>query len=135
MKESEFQRHILKSFRNDPNIKMFRRNCGGMEDKKGQFVRFGEAGQSDLWGMIKEYRCPFCNRPQCGVHFEIELKSAKGTLTARQEKWIDFVKANNGIVIVLRPIESDPVGLYSRICRLLERHLCPKCVEQSKMNP
>ena len=135
MSESVFQKEILKAFKDDPNIKMFRRNCGGMEKEDGKYVKFGEAGQSDLWGWIVTCYCPFCNRRCDGVHFEIELKSAKGILTTRQEKWIDFVMQNNGIAIVLRPIESDPVGLRKRICELLERHLCPKCVEQRKMTP
>jgi len=135
MSESVFQKHILKAFKDDPNIKVFRRNIGGMKDDKGQFVRFGETGQSDLYGWVVEHRCSFCNRLQEGTHFEIELKSASGKLTPAQEKWLKMVAANNGIAIVLRPIESDPVGLRDRICRLLERHLCPKCVEQRRVNP
>ena len=135
MSESEFQRHVLAAFKDDPNITIHRRNVGGIKKEDDSYVRFGEAGQSDLWGIISEYRCPFCNRPQEGVHFEIELKSATGKLTAKQEQWINTVKAYNGIAIVLRPIESDPVGLRGRICELLYRHLCPKCVEKSKLNP
>ena len=135
MSESQFQKEILKAFKDDDNIKIFRRNVGGMRDDNGQFVRFGEAGQSDLYGWIVQHWCPFCNRCCEGTHFEIELKSADGTLTPEQEKWLKMVAANNGIAIVLRPIEGDPVGLRDRICRLLERHLCPKCVEQRRMNP
>ena len=97
--------------------------------RKG-FIRFAEAGQSDLWGRIVQHWCPVCNRLQEGKHFEIELKSAKGKLTPEQEQWIGFVNANNGVAIVLRPIESDPVGLRQRICRLFERALCPRCFGQ-----
>ena len=101
MSESVFQREILKAFKDDPNIKVFRRNVGGMEDKEGQFVRFGETGQSDLYGWVVEHRCSFCNRLQEGTHFEIELKSASGKLTPAQEKWLKMVAANNGMEFLI----------------------------------
>ena len=103
MGESEFQREILKAFKDDPNITFYRRNVGGMENKNGDYVCFGEAGQSDIWGIIAVYRCPFCNRPQEGVHVEIELKSATGTLTAKQKKWIETVKAYFRFACFLSP--------------------------------
>ena len=134
MSENQFQKEILKAFKDDPNIKIFRRNIGGMTKENGDYVRYGEAGQSDLWGWIVKHRCPFCNRLQEGTHFEIELKSENGKLTPKQINWINFVAANNGIAIVLYPIATDPVGLRERICRLLEKSLCPKCDEQSKLN-
>jgi len=137
MSESDFQKAILNAFKDDDNIKMFRRNVGAARTvqsngKKG-FIRFAEAGQSDLWGWIVQYMCPFCNRKCEGTHFEIELKSADGKLTPAQEDWLVMVAESNGIALVLRPIESDPVGLRQRVCTLLERRLCPKCYEQSKM--
>ena len=132
MSESQFQKEILKAFKDDPNIKIFRRNIGGTKKENGDYVRYGEAGQSDLYGWIVEHRCPFCNRLQEGTHFEIELKSADGKLTDKQKNWLEMVARNNGIAIVLRPIESDPVGLRERICRLLERQRCATCCAQSK---
>ena len=133
MSESQFQKEILKAFKNDENVKIFRRNVGGMPGQSGGYVQFGEKGMSDLWGWVVACRCPNCNRLQEGFHFEIELKSADGKLTVEQKKWIDFVAKNNGIAIVLRPVETDPVGLRERICRLLNRQLCPKCYEKSKL--
>ena len=134
MSESEFQRHVLAAFKDDPNIKIFRRNVGGMKDDNGDYVRFGEAGQSDLWGWIVAYRCPSCNRLLEGIHFEIELKSGNGKLTEKQKNWLLFVAKNNGIAIELRPIETDPVGLYRRICQLLYRSACSVCCSKSKLN-
>ena len=135
MSESQFMKEILKAFKDDDNVKIFRRNCGGMKDKNGQYVKFGEAGQADLWGIIASYRCYFCNRLCQGVHFEIELKSEKGELTDKQVEWLQMVGEYNGIALVLRPIETDPVNLRSRIWRLLERKLCPTCYANSKLNP
>jgi hypothetical protein len=139
MRETEFQKWILQAFEGDRNIKLFRRNVGAVRTEKSNgrkgFVRFAEAGQSDLWGWIVECRCPFCNSVQYGLHFEIEVKSEDGKLTDKQKEWLEMVAQNNGIAIVLRPIATDPVGLRERICRLLERQLCPKCVEKKKLNP
>jgi len=131
--ESEFQRAILAAFDGDENIKMYRRNIGGMTDKNKQFIKFGQAGQSDLWGFIKELRCPFCNRADYGVHFEIEVKSSNGKVSEEQKQWIEFVKKNNGIAFVLYPEPNDPIGLRNRILKMLTGLQCPQCVERSKL--
>jgi len=133
MSESQFQKEILKAFKDDPNIKIFRRNIGGTKKENGSYVRYGQTGQSDLYGWIVEHRCPFCNRLQEGTHFEIELKSADGKLTDKQKEWLEMAARNNAIALLLRPIESDPMRLRERIVRLLERELCPTCCKQSKM--
>jgi len=106
-----------------------------MKDDKGQFVRFGQAGQSDLWGWLVEHRCPFCNRAQYGVHFEIEVKSDKGKPTDAQLEWLAMVVKNNGIAFIVRPEPNDPIGLRERILKLLTGTKCPLCVERSKINP
>ena len=85
MTESQFQKEILTAFKNDANIKIFRRNVGGMPSQSGGYVQFGDKGMSDLWGWVVEHRCPRCNRLQEGTHFEIELKSVEGKLTVEQK--------------------------------------------------
>jgi hypothetical protein len=139
MKESEFQKWILDAFDGDRNVKMFRRNVGAIRperrDGKKGFIRFAEAGQSDLYGWIIEHHCPFCNRVQHGTHFEIEVKSEKGKLTEAQEKWIDFVLETNGIAFVIYPEKNDPIGLRDRILKKMFEMKCPQCVSKSKLNP
>ena len=134
--EREFQRDILDAFEYDPNVFMWRRNVGAVRTersngKKG-FIRFAEAGQSDIWGIIKEHRCPFCNRLRTGTHFEIEVKSDKGKLTPAQCEWIGMVKKSNGIAIVVYPDAYDPIGLQERIYEMLTNQKCPECIAKSK---
>jgi len=133
MSESAFMKEILKAFKDDDNVLLRRQNVGGMENKNGDYVKFGEVGQSDLWGIIKSHRCHFCNRLSQGIYLAIELKSEKGALSPAQELWLDMVNEYNGIYLVLRPIETDPIGLRGRIWRLIERKLCPTCFEKSKL--
>ena len=118
---------------------MFRRNVGAIRTersngKKG-FIRFAEAGQSDLYGWIVEHRCPSCNRVQWATHFEIEVKSENGKPTKTQLEWLAMVARNNGIAVLVYPEPSDPVGLHERILKLLVEQKCPDCVEKSKLNP
>jgi len=131
MKESEFQKHILAAFAHDRRVMMYRRNVGAMKDKQGNFVRFAQAGQSDLWGWIVEHRCPFCNRLQFGTHFEIEVKSDKGKPTPAQEQWLKNVAKYNGIAILVYPKPEDPIGLRERIYKELVGQKCPQCVAKS----
>jgi predicted Zn-ribbon and HTH transcriptional regulator len=132
MKESEFLRHILQAFEYDSNIKMFRRNVGAHKTDEGRFIRFGEVGQSDIWGIIKECRCPFCNRQQWGIHFEIEVKSDSGQATKAQLEWLNMVAQNNGVAVLVKPERNDPIGLRERITKLLLDTKCPKCYENSR---
>jgi transcription elongation factor Elf1 len=135
MTEHEFQKHILQAFDGHPNIMLYRRNTGAATianpNGKKRFIRFSEAGQSDIWGVIKAYRCPFCNKVQYGVHLEIELKVGKNKMTERQREWLQQIDRFNGIAMELRPSENDPVGLRERICRLIERFRCPECTARA----
>ena len=50
---------------------------GAFENAKGNFVRFGQKGQSDLWGVDKR-----------GVHWEIETKRIGQRPTPMQLEWL-----------------------------------------------
>ena len=132
MLESVFLKWILEAFEYDRNIFMFRRNVGAARYEKANgkkgFIRFAEAGQSDLWGWINKHHCPFCNRLQVGTHFEIEVKNEKGKLTKLQHDWLVFVADHGGIAIELRPEPTDPIGLRERITKILTEQKCPLCL-------
>jgi len=132
MGESTFQKWILDAFDGDVNVKMFRRNIGGLQKENGKFVRFGQTGQADIWGWIVEHRCPFCNKVQFGTHFEIEVKAENGKPTKAQLVWLKMVAENNGIAILLYPVKNDPIGLRERILRMLVGQNCPQCVEKQR---
>ena len=133
MTEIEFQKDILSAFDGDKNIKMFRRNVGMIKNDKGRPIRFGQVGQSDLYGWIVEHRCLFCNKVQFGTHFEIEVKSDKGKPTAAQLAWLKMVAQSNGIAILIHPKGNDPIGLRERVLKMLVGQECPQCVEKSKL--
>ena len=104
--EAEFLHMILDTFKDDRNILMFRRNVGGCKIKNEsgneRYVRFGQPGMSDIEGIVKEYRCSFCNRLQHGVHFELEVKGTDGKLSSHQEKWLKHISEFNGILNILK---------------------------------
>jgi hypothetical protein len=130
MSEKVFLKYVKDAFEFDDNLQLHRRNVGATKTEGGRFIRFGEPGQSDLFGTIAVWRCPYCGRKREGVTVEIEVKGIdkngkRGTLSAAQKKWQITVKANNGVAITVYPFETDPIGLWQRIWRLIERELCP----------
>ena len=75
-RESEVQKSgiaILKAL----GWKVWRRNVGGMTDRKGHFIRFGEPGMSDTWGITPD-----------GRHFEIEFKRLGQKPSRVQFAWL-----------------------------------------------
>ena len=129
--ESKFQKWVLDAFEHDRNVILFRRNVGAYKTEDGRFIRFSEKGQSDLWGIIKSFRCSQCNRLQEGVHAEIELKTGNNKLTIDQQEWLCTVADWNGIAICVYPAETDPIGLRDRIYKLITSSPCPQCYEKS----
>jgi hypothetical protein len=134
MKEQELQKYILDIFKNDPDIKLWRRNVGAVVTDHKKFIRFGIAGMSDLEGIIKELKCPQCGMINYGVHIEMELKGDGGKLSAHQKNWLEDTARYNGIAIVIYPAPDDPIGLRERVCRLLTNTKCPECYRKSKIN-
>jgi len=133
MTEKAFLKLIKEAFEHDDRLQLHRRNVGGMT-VKGRFVRFGEAGQSDLFGTIDEWTCPCCQRKRLGVSVEIEVKGIdkngkRGKASPAQEKWLETVRRNNGVALLLHPDDDDllPGRLRSRVWRLIERQLCRDC--------
>ena len=135
MSEKVFVKYIKDAFEYDDQLKLHRRNVGAGKARSGRFMRFGEPGQSDLFGIIAKWKCPFCQQQREGVSVEIEVKGIgkdgkRGKPTAAQLKWLDTVEKNNGIALLLYPVETDPIGLNTRIWRLIDRKMCPTCFER-----
>ncbi len=72
----------------------YRQNSGGLEDKKGQFVRFGTPGAPDIIAVIR------------GQYIGIEVKDVKGKLNPNQEKFRDALEAAGGIFLTIRNIDE-----------------------------
>ena len=133
MLESEFQKLVLQAFKNDPEILLWRRNVGAHKTDDGRFLKFGQKGQSDLEGIVKQYRCRTCNGLQSGVHMEIELKTGKNKPTEAQIEWLNTVADYNAIAMVLYPEETDPIGLRDRIINTIYRIQCPVCYRKTSV--
>jgi len=136
MSEKTFLKYIKDAFEFDDDLVLKRRNVGAHKTKTGRFIRFGEAGQADLFGTIKKWTCPCCQRVREGVTVEIEVKGIdkngkRGVQSSAQKKWQAEVERNNGVYLLLFPVESDPIGLRARIWRLIDRKMC-RCYEEHK---
>lgn len=78
-------------------IVIFRNNLGVLQDKKGNFVRYGlgNPGGSDLIGLTPE-----------GRFIAIEVKIPSGKVTEDQENFLNVIKKNGGISGVARSVEE-----------------------------
>ena len=95
MKEIDIQ-WLVKEEAEKYGAYLWRNNTGGMYDAKGRFVRFGLCkGSSDLIGILPD-----------GRFLAIEVKTAKGKVTADQEKFINWVKEKGGVAFVARSTED-----------------------------
>lgn len=74
--ESKIQREGMAWIRAQGSL-VFRRNCGGMYDASGNFVRFAEKGAADSWGILPS-----------GAHFECEFKRPGKRPTYDQVTWL-----------------------------------------------
>ena len=78
-RESKVQRSVIVRL-SRLGIKLWRRNVGGITAEyhgTRRYVRFGAAGQSDLWGLDQTAR-----------HWEIETKRQGGKPTPAQLAWL-----------------------------------------------
>lgn len=129
--EKEVVQTVQHHFHGDPNVVVFRRNVGAVA-VDGRFVRFGQAGQADFWGIIREVRCPHCEAVVArGVHLEIECKAARGRISKDQEAFLDAVRRQGGIAVVARPKpdRSDPTGFrhLKTILAAVDKESCDAC--------
>ncbi|MBQ3327312.1 MAG: hypothetical protein IJG86_06020 [Clostridia bacterium] len=133
--ERDVVKAVLNFFAPDRNISVWRRNTGAVTAdyaNRKRFIRFGQPGMSDVWGIITRMTCPECGRvTRRGVHLEIECKKFGGKLTAAQKEYLEMIRKRGGIVLVAIPFpsESDPTG-FGAIRKKLEtidKELCEAC--------
>ena len=109
---------MLKAPKVMPNLRLFRRGVARVrirDEKSGKHrvIRFGIAGQCDLYGIEKG-----------GKHIEIELKSETGSLSAEQEAWWHFCTTWRVPYLVLAPRRGETVvQTVDRWLREIEREL------------
>lgn len=133
--EREVVKFVLGFFAFDKNVRLWRRNVGAIQVRESGFVRFGEPGQSDIFGLIREARCPFCHRlTGAGVHLEIECKAVGGRLSPAQIEYQKEIRKYGGIAItaIPKPTPDDPTGFNSltKSLQTLSEIPCAKCAER-----
>ena len=119
-KERDIQRAILAFLATVPGVVAWRTNSGAAmlpgHGGKGQHVRFGFKGLSDIVGWHRYWAT--CQggmaMPSCeGVarFLAIEVKTAKTYPTAEQQAFLDQVKAAGGIAVCARSVHDVALAL------------------------
>jgi len=91
--EHQVQSQILDYLRYN-HFFFWRNNSGGLVDKRGILVRFGQVGSPDIMALKN------------GKFYAIEVKSATGKLSERQKMWLDEAKEYGAIVIVAHSLDE-----------------------------
>lgn len=103
MTELAIQREIMLAA-STPTRRLFRNNVGSLEDKRGQWVRFGLAvGSSDLIGLTSVTITPEMVGRRIAVFTAIEVKH-EAPVTSDQLAFIKTVLAMGGIAGVAHSV-------------------------------
>ncbi len=89
-------------------VKLWRNNCGQLQARNGQWVRYGvgNPGGSDLIGYLPVVIGPEHVGRTLAVFVAIEAKTATGTLRAEQAQFLN-VAGKHGAITCLARSESD----------------------------
>jgi len=82
--------------------RVFRNNCGALQNKLGQWIRFGVAnpGGSDYIGWTPVVVTQAMVGKTIAAFLAIEIKSGSGKLTEDQENFIRVVNKNGGLAFL-----------------------------------
>ena len=95
--ERDIQKAALEFLNILPGARFWRRNVIAVPAEyngKKRFIRAGQAGQSDLWGLYY------------GVHCEIEIKRPGEKPTESQAQWIEEIRRLGGIAFWIDSTED-----------------------------
>ena len=103
MKENPIQKRILLACSRGSS-RLWRNNVGCLQDRNGQWVRFGVAnpGGSDLIGFHTITITPDMVGKKVAVFAAVEVKQKKGRTSKEQQAFIDNVILRGGIAGVAR---------------------------------
>ena len=107
MTEGQLLREIMLAVSSD-KLKIFRNNCGVLQDIHGQYIKYGVAnpGGADCLG----WKSTIIDSSMVGLtiaqFIAIEVKTSKGQLTKEQKNFIDQVRLAGGIAGVARSVKD-----------------------------
>jgi len=105
--EGDTVRAILQ-FLHARRVLAWRINTGAVKIDR-RFLRFGAVGMSDIIGVLTVVAAGpggIMISPDIGQFFAIEVKSAKGKLTPRQQSFLDQVNAAGGKALMARSVDD-----------------------------
>lgn len=86
-------------------VRLFRNNCGMLQDQNGTYVRYGlGTGSSDLVGICSN----------TGQFVAVEVKAEKGKATKEQLAFIDMINSCGGIAFVARSV-GEALEMITRL--------------------
>ena len=94
MAEHRIQQQILAAIGATDGALVWRNNTGAARDGAGRLVRFGTPGAPDIMAIVG------------GQFVGLEVKSARGKLSKRQEAWRKACEAAGGIYRVCRSVDD-----------------------------
>lgn len=95
------------------DVRLFRNNVGVLQDRNGQYVRYGLCeGSSDLVGWRSVTITPDMVGQRIAVFCAVEVKSATGRVGNDQQAFINAVIDAGGYAGVARSIEDAGRVLY-----------------------
>lgn len=92
---------VMRTLRGHPSVAWIeRQNSGAFTDSRGQFVRFGWPGCSDILDQLRD-----------GRFLAVEVKAERGRLSEPQRIFLDRVAAAGGVAFVARNGPDVVAGL------------------------
>ncbi len=115
--ESEVLRDVREWLASQPDVSIHRNNSGALKDATGRLVRYGLAvGSSDLIGSLTVHCRPIPAHSWAGEtsptsraisrSLAIEVKTATGTLTADQSRFLEEKRRIGWITGVVRSVDE-----------------------------
>jgi len=107
MKEQPILKRILLACSRGP-VRLWRNNCGALQDRNGRWVRFGVAnpGGADLIGFKTITVTPELIGTKLAIFCAIEVKQKSGRIRAEQQAFIDNVRVHGGLAGIARSVEE-----------------------------
>ena len=107
MKEAPLLKRIWFACSNGPN-RLWRNNCGSLQDKQGRWVKFGVAnpGGADLIGFKTVTVTEDMVGKKIAIFVALEVKQKNGRIRPEQQVFIDLVKLKGGIAAIVRSVEQ-----------------------------
>ena len=104
---------LLFAFGSRDDIRIWRRDVGGVESANGRYVRYGISGESDLDGIIAPW----------GISLSVEVKTGSGKLRENQLAWKNMKEGFGAIHIEARDVDQALSELEFKIKKWREKWL------------